>query len=932
METPPLLENEAERLDRLYQLDVLDTSAEKLYDDLTRLAAILCKTRFATVSLIDRDRQWFKSRQGGLPDQLDRDTSFCGHAILRDDVFIVEDAASDRRFADNPLVTQEPLIRFYAGAPLVTSDGFAIGTLCVFDSKPGTLSPEQREALELLANQVTERLEKRVEYTLTRHIGDILDTSDLYVLLLDLRRDKVLYTNDALYRRLPALPASATAAFQWLFPKIPLPDIDNDPNTEHTLEARVRFSAEDNMATWVRLIHSREAGRKNLMAIIHDQSALTASRKEAFEAHSRLRLFSQAANQSLNLIIITDADEHITWVNPSFEALTGYRLDEVIGKRPGDVMQGPDTSPEARRRLGEHIRNGLPVRQEILNYSRDGIPFWLDVYVEPIRNEQNKITHYVASQTDITRRKEQEQAIYQARDAAERANRGKSAFLANISHELRTPLNGILGVAELLQDKAPDNLQPMVQTLNQSSRHLLRLLNDLIDLSHIESGHMKLELAPINLTEELQEVANLFRPRAAEVGTELVLDIDGLNGSWLMGDATRIKQVVMNLVGNAVKFTENGKVLIQATASEANERFCTVELAVVDDGPGIPEADQQRIFEHFEQLDNSATRAYGGSGLGLAISRQLLYLMGAELGLESQPGQGARFHTRLVLAVTAAPGPSDSREKPAATSNPLREVLVVDDNAVNRNILETMLKHVGAKRTYTAGSARRGLAMLDNITPDLVFVDIQMPGMDGYQFLREARHRLDEANRPQPLMIACTAHSGDENKRRSLESGFNAHMEKPITRDALRTLLTSLSYRLTGDLRAPSEKSPYTPEHNYTVDAILNAGPMEAAFGDDESSKREFLELFLQHCPGQIAALSEALREASLPPQADLAHTLKGLLGYFGAPSLSAQAFALEQAMKADNLAQSIFCLARLKEELDLFIPVLEQAASHLSQ
>ncbi|MFW5825399.1 MAG: ATP-binding protein, partial [Marinobacter sp.] len=501
---------------------------------------------YAIISFIDRHRQWVKACHGNLPmTETERDVSFCGHTILEDRLFVVTDAAADPTFADNPLVYGRPGIRFYAGMPLVFSDGLAVGTLCVFDPEPGQISPEQAEILRLLASQVTKCLEFRIE----------------------------------------------TA---------------------------------------------------------------------------------------------------------------------------------------------------------------------------------------------------------QALDVASRANRAKSQFLANISHELRTPLNGILGVAELMQDKASGELLPLVQTLNQSSRHLLRLLNDLLDLAQIESGRMSLDLAPLNLKAELQEVTELFRARATESGTELRLQTRGLDGLWLTGDATRIKQILMNLVSNAVKHTEQGEIRIEATASPVSHGLCTVALSVSDDGPGIPPADQQRVFGQFEQLDNSVTRAHGGSGLGLSISQQLLRLMGSELALESQPGQGARFYFELTLAEAPPAGPADKVSE--APPRP-EQALIVDDNDVNRRILSSMLGYLGVAQLYSAGSARRGLAILDNVDPDVVFVDIQMPGMDGYGFLAEARQRLRESGRRVPAMVACTAHAGQEHRQRCLDSGFDAHLEKPVTRKTLQALLNTLPGR-----------------------------------------------------------------------------------------------------------------------------------------
>ncbi len=905
MQPPSLPPNEAARLERLYRLDILDTPAEELYDDITRLAAMFCGTLFSTVTLVDRDRQWFKAVTGPLEGrESTRDESFCGHAVAENRPFVVEDARSDSRFADNPFVLGGPMIRFYAGVPLVTSDGLVMGTLCVFDPKPGTLDETRSEALTLLAKQVTEHLESRLNSTLASMVGRILDSSDMYVVMLDTRNDFVSYSNSSFRKRAGRFPRSARSLVATLFPDLSYDNLvpqatAEDRIREGFIETEVHFSERDRLVTDLRLMTLIEHGRRMLLVLFQDKSALRASQTEALKARSNLRVFSQLAIQSKNMILITDDKGAIEWVNPSFEKTTGYTLDEVKGLTPGSFLQGPETAEQARERLRVHLQEARPVVQEIVNYTKKGEPYWVELYIEPIRDEQGTLTHFVASQINVTQRKEHELAIREARDAAERANRAKSQFLANISHELRTPLNGIMGVTDLLQDQTPGHLKQYVRTLDHSSKHLLRLLNDILDLSHIESGHLQLRTETFALRPLLEDVERLFAPRAEAVGTELVLAMTGQTELGFEGDPTRLRQVVMNLVSNAVKFTHNGRVTLHAHCRKTSAGLAEVTLAVSDTGPGIPQTEQQRIFDHFEQLDNSTTRVHGGSGLGLAISRQIVRLMGSDISISSEPGKGARFSFTLVLPTADITHLDDAA--PSAQDRELGLVLVVDDNEINRDILTSMLKRLGARTVHTATGGRRALALIENLQPDLILVDIQMPEMDGYGFLEQAQAVFRDQGRLLPAMVACTADTSESQQQQALEAGFDAHLGKPVTGASLAPLLAQLGF-----VTQRREVDRSSGESDNPVAAIrVDMASLREAFDNSSELLAEFLTLFQNHYPEQLASIRAALAEGRPASAAASAHTLKGLLGYFGQPALVDTANGLQVAMAANDQHRS---------------------------
>lgn len=919
MKAPDRPDNETQRLDELYRMDILDTPPEHAFDDITRLAAIVCGTMFSTVSLIDEERQWFKSIVGPLGvSETDREVSFCGHAILGSDIFVVEDALADDRFRDNPVVTAGPMIRFYAGVPLITQGGAALGTLCVFDPKPGSLSDSQREGLVLLAKKVSEQIEQRMANTLLDHMGALLDVSSSYVIMFDPFSERVSYVNPALATQLDdTRRRHARPLVQQLFPDLEYerfltPDSLKRIDGERRQTTRLCLPSREDGQAELRILPHLKAGRHTCLLLFSDRSELNRSRRQFDEARSNVRVLSKVAMQSRNGVVITDPEERIQWVNKSFESLSGYSANEMIGRRPGDFLQGPETSEKDRQRIRKHLDDGEPVVQEILNYSKSGQPYWVEVYIEPIRDDDGRITHFVASQSNITHRKEHDMAIRASRTAAERANRAKSQFLANISHELRTPLNGIMGTTERLLEQVPESLTDVVNTLDKSSRHLLSLLNELLDLSHLETGKLVLNETPFQLNAVMQEVDQLFQSRAEAVGTKLQLDLDNAPDDWLMGDPVRLKQVLINLVNNAIKFTPQGQVTLSARALAADNEpgdYRRFQLAVTDNGPGIPTQDQARIFESFEQLDNTRARVHGGSGLGLAISRQILRAMGTDITLESTVGAGSRFAFDIRLPITTRPHERPGNLDAESTPRRVSHALVIDDNEVNRSVLESLLLRLGLPTVHTAGSARRGLALLENLQPDIVFVDLHMPTMDGFEFVSRLREEFAARGRPLPPLIACTADAADDQKQACLEAGFDGHLAKPVSADSVKDTLRQLNLGPSEPAAQPPVNTP--PRADAAHSAALQSPPeagslvtsagLKRSFHGNEDLLEDFLSLLQENLPTHMERVDAAIALGETVTHYDAAHSIKGLVGYFHDSDLLARASQLETAMKAGD-------------------------------
>jgi len=1016
---------ESERLSALSSYNVLDTLPEKEYDAITRLASYICQVPIALISLIDADRQWFKSKVGLEADETPRVDAFCNYTILEDEILEVNNALESDTFKNNVLVTGAPDIRFYAGAPLIDPDGHRLGSLCVIDRVPRKLTHEQKDALRTLANEVMSHLVLRkqkmeLEASLAVHKDFfLLFNSSPEIHLIADRESNIELINDAILNVLGYTPKQAIGRTLWSFVvgknrdqflpvfekaittkqafeietetvtasgelkwigwcaitksgkwyasgrdityqkkllaelellslvaskmingvvisnaddkviwtneaftditgynladvetqrlrDVIISESEDNPGIEEYNELiskkqsyrlEVYAHRKDGENIWLSLINSiiydkngkvdkyvrvivditkRKSTDKDLeilsfaaqkspsgmlsrdskgvviwmnekleditgytfaemkgksfgrmligedtdLSVFNDAVKATEAHK-AYEAElkiyrkdktsiwvsiinsplfneagkverqittmtditvrknaeDQLKMLSLVASSTTSGVVINDNHGQVEWINNAFEKITGYSLKDVAHKHLGDTLKGELTDVAIIERSRELSRNKQSFEVDLLVYRKDGQPLWVSVINSVILDKEGKVDKYIEVIIDITAKKKVEIELISAKEKALQLNRAKDMFISVMSHEIRTPLNAVIGMSHLLIDDNPlESQKENLNILKFSAENLMTLINDVLDFTKIETGNIQLEQANVDLRHMVQSIVSSMQYKATEKGIYLKYTVDEAVPDLVIGDSARLIQILLNLAGNSVKFTEKGGVTIDLKVLEVSNQSVRIRFAVTDTGIGIAADKINTIFESFKQAEADTTRKYGGTGLGLPISKRLVELHDSRINVDSVPGQGSTFW--FIITFNRAKSQIISSNNKMEIGLRLN-VLVVDDNQINRILVNKVLKKWGTTVDFAENGQEAVNKVETNKNYDVVLMDVHMPIMGGLEATQIIRAK-PEAYFQQLPIVALTASMLSNEVNEMTKSGMNDFILKPF--------------------------------------------------------------------------------------------------------------------------------------------------------
>lgn len=758
--------DERQRLDALASYGILDTPAETEFDDITAIAAHLMDVPIALISLVDADRQWFKSRVGLDVTETHRDISFCGHAVAAGELLAVEDATRDARFCDNPLVTDGPTVRFYVGAPLINPAGHVLGTLCAIDSAPRAATDEQKALLARLARQVVRLLEHRRERRqLLGGLGDhaveffrnslemlCVATFDGYFEWLNPAWNRVLGFSDTELTQKPFI--------EFVHPDDRQLTLDEAARLAHggheTVSFDNRYICKNGGYRWLRWTAAADLDARRLYCVARD---VTAKKKAIAEMRASNALLSTILETAIDGILTIRTDGTIASSNSAASTLFGRETVEIVGSNISELISSQSGQPLAIATLV-----GKATEAKGRRSAAESFPLELAVGEMEVGGERV----FTATIRDISARK--------LVDAM------KDEFVSTVSHELRTPLTSVHGSLRLIASGITGPLsaeaEELIEIALNNSHRLIRLVNDILDLEKSQTGTISLDLVDTTISHlvdrSLEATSGLARDYQVSVERETHTN------AIVRADPERFVQILTNLVSNALKFSEpHGTVRIRCSMPSHD----LLRVEVIDTGVGIPREHHERIFQRFHQVDGSDSRGRGGTGLGLPIAKMLTELHEGRIGVRDTPGGGST----LWIEVPARP---PSGEYPFVPALPPRAhyTLIVEDDAALARVLAVEVEQAG----YTARTVGSLAAAADAIAerlPDAVLLDISLPDGSGLDLLEQLR--ATPTGQDVPVIVISGQARPDEAVQAN--AAVVDWIVKPIVDDrVLRTLRTAM--------------------------------------------------------------------------------------------------------------------------------------------
>jgi PAS domain S-box-containing protein len=790
MESRVFTPSDADRLTALNSYGVLDTAAEPRFDRIAQLAASVFEAPVAVVSFVDEHRLWFKARVGLDASWAHRDQSFCDHAVRMapQSIMVVEDALADPRFANHPLVVGEPHLRFYTGAVLSTASGQNLGALCVFDHHPRQKPTETQLAqLRALADIAVDELERILTERRIAEKHKLLAMAESMSGVGHWRHEDSgrMSWSDEVYR----IFGTDIATFEPTYEKTV--GFFHEDDRTRCIVAMQRAVA-SNSGYEVELKIRRADGQLRDLLLkgsveLDDRGVLTAMFgviQDVTEQNRALRVAqkSQAgykllADNMADVVTRIRLDGHSNYISPAVQNLIGYTPAEMAGRPAQDFVYEPDKPRilETFAELGMGLE-GKSVEHRAIH--KDGHPVWVESRFRLLRDANGKPDEMVAVIRDISDRKVLETQMLAARQAAEVAAAVKSDFLANMSHEIRTPLTSIIGFTSLAaaQPDMPELAKTYVERVEKASRSLLCTVNDILDFSKLEAGQVIINPQPTEVVKLCRSTLDMLMPQAAAKDLQLRMLVGADVDLSVMADPDRLRQILLNMVGNAVKFTDAGSVTLEVGYDDG-----ALWVAVDDTGPGIEDDKLDKLFKRFSQVDGSLTRTHGGTGLGLAICKGLVEAMGGEIGADSRPGVGSRFWFAIPATLCEVQQSAPASEATDHLFGGVR-ILVVDDHPANRELARLFLSGAGAE-IAEAVDGEDAVAVTTERPFDVILMDVRMPKLDGRGALKQIR----EGGGPNAAIpiIAYTADASQEEAGRLVELGFDAVVAKPVVAGAL---------------------------------------------------------------------------------------------------------------------------------------------------
>jgi PAS domain S-box-containing protein len=629
--------------------------------------------------------------------------------------------------------------------------------------------------------------------------------------------------------------------------------------------------------------------REELEQLVEERTVDLESKTQSYR-----RIFESAHDP---IIIFRPTDEKVLNVNRRACELYGFTREEFLHISLADISENVG---RGQVQIQETLDSGVYHNFESVQRRKDGSRMFLEINASKI--EYDGETAVLSINRDVTERRRAEE-LRLAKEAAERTARIKTQFLANMSHEIRTPMAGVIGLADLLRATDLDEQQArFVGLLQTSAAALLRVIDDILDFSKIEAGKLTIETSAFDLRAALREIVDLLRLGSLAKGTTLELHVDEDVPSWVRGDPGRLRQVLLNLVGNAVKFTDGGGVTVTVQTAAGQLR-----LEVRDTGIGIAPEAQTRLFELFSQADDSTARRFGGTGLGLAISKRIVEAMGGEIGFESEPEKGSTFWIRIPLEPAAPPAePAVPAGRPALA----RRILAAEDNPINQLVISEHLKSLGYEVT-AVGNGLEALEALQTGSYDLVLMDCQMPHLDGYEATLRIR-RLPGKTGKIPI-LALTAHAIREELEKCLAVGMNDYITKPFRAETLEGKLD----RWLGSERSGTGAEPRSSEADWSTWETLDERQVAFLSSLRRETGPELIENLIAQfrCQRHLEDLHEALAEGDRAALKSSAHRLKGTSSLLGAVRLPRLCLHLEELCAGEAQEECEKCVALIEAE-----------------